>query len=68
MLILKYNAYFGSTSPLYPKKGQPPTTEVLAGDDHLKREWGNVSVRRKEFCEYQAYVSGIIAESMNDCG
>lgn len=52
LLILKYNAYFGSTSPTYPKKGQPPTTEVLAGDEHLKREWDNVSVRRKEFCKH----------------
>ncbi|POS73681.1 hypothetical protein DHEL01_v207924 [Diaporthe helianthi] len=52
LLILKYNAYFGSTSPTYPKKGQPPTTELLAGDEQLKRAWDNVSVCRKEFCEH----------------
>lgn len=52
LMVIKYNAYFGSTSPIYPKKGQPPTIELLAGDEHLRREWDNVSLRRKEFCEH----------------
>lgn len=57
LLILKYNAYFGSTSPIYPKKGQPPTTEVLAGDEDLKRKWDNLSLRRKEF--YLTITNGV---------
>ncbi|KAG8169327.1 hypothetical protein KVR01_000072 [Diaporthe batatas] len=61
LLILKYNAYFGSTSPIYPKKGQPPTSEVLAGNEHLKREWDNVSVRRKEF--YRTIENGVVSDT-----
>lgn len=52
LLVIKYSAYFGSTSPIFPKKGQPPTAELLRGDEGLRREWDNVLQRRKEFCEY----------------
>lgn len=52
LLVIKYNAYFGSASPIFPKKGHPPTTKLLECDDSLRREWDNVLLRRKEFCEY----------------
>ncbi|KKY31649.1 hypothetical protein UCDDA912_g08373 [Diaporthe ampelina] len=52
LLVIKYNAYFGSASPIFPKKGHPPTTKLLERDDSLRREWDNVLLRRKEFCEY----------------
>lgn len=52
LLVIKYSAYFGSASPIFPKKGQPPTTELLEDDERLRREWDNVLLRRKEFCEH----------------
>lgn len=52
LLVIKYSAYFGSASPVFPKKGQPQTTELLEGDERLRREWENVLVRRTEFCEH----------------
>lgn len=52
LLVIKYSAYFGSASPVFPKKGQPPTTELLEGDERLRREWDNVLLRRTEFCEH----------------
>lgn len=52
LLVIKYSAYFGSASPIYPKKGHPPTTELLEGNESLRGEWENVLLRRKEFCEY----------------
>lgn len=52
LLVIKYSAYFGSTSPVFPKKGQPPTAELLRGDEGLRRKWDNILVRRKEFCEH----------------
>ncbi|KAK2610483.1 hypothetical protein N8I77_003910 [Diaporthe amygdali] len=61
LLIVKYNAYFGSTSPIYPRKGQPSTSELLAGDKHLKREWDNVLMRRKEF--YVTISGGVASDA-----
>lgn len=52
MLVIKHNAYFGATSPIFPERGQPPTTELLEGDERLRTQWDNVLLRRKEFCEH----------------
>lgn len=51
LFVIKYSAYFGSASPIYPKRGQPPTVQLLEGDERVRREWDNVLLRRKEFCE-----------------
>lgn len=55
LLVIKYSAYFGSASPIFPKKGQPPTADLLQGDGRLSREWENVLLRRKEFCEHSNF-------------
>ena len=75
LLVIKYSAYFGSASPIFPKKSQPPTAELLEDDERLKREWDNVLLRREEFCESSnpicpgaSYAVRIIATPMNDYG
>ncbi|KAL2283385.1 hypothetical protein FJTKL_09991 [Diaporthe vaccinii] len=60
LLVIKYSAYFGSASPIFPKKGQPPTTELLEGDERLRREWDNVLLRRIEF--YRTLLDGVATD------
>lgn len=49
LLLIRYAAYFGSSSPIHPKPGQPTTQELLKGNDGLLRAWNRVLILRKEF-------------------
>lgn len=51
LLLVKYAAYFDSSSPIFPKKDQEPTIDLLAGDVRLQTAWENVMQRRQGFCE-----------------
>lgn len=51
LLLVKYAAYFASSSPVYPKKDQEPTVDLIAGDARLQTAWQDVIHRRQEFCE-----------------
>lgn len=51
LLLVKYAAYFDSSSPIYPKKDQEPTIDLLAGDARIQTAWENVMQRRQGFCE-----------------
>lgn len=51
LLLVKYAAYFGSSSPIYHKPKQQSTWELLAGDLRLQRAWGDVVHRRTDFCK-----------------
>ncbi|KAF3768991.1 hypothetical protein M406DRAFT_349996 [Cryphonectria parasitica EP155] len=48
-LLVKYGACFRSSSPFYPRRGQPSTTDRLQGDARLKGAWQNVLTSRQDF-------------------
>lgn len=49
LLVIKHAAYVGSSSPIFHKRGQVETGQLLAGDERLQSEWENVLLQRKEF-------------------
>lgn len=51
ILLVKYAAYFDSSSPIYPKKDQEPTADLIAGDPWLQTAWQDVMHRRQQFGE-----------------
>lgn len=51
ILLVKHGAYFRSSSPIFPKRGQPSTLELLE-HPQLKRAWENVLERRGGFCKF----------------
>lgn len=50
-LLVKFAAYFDSSSPICQKCEQPSTSELLAGDTRLQRAWDEIMRHRKRFCK-----------------
>lgn len=50
-LLVKYAAYFDASSPIFPKRNQKPTIDLIVGDVRLQTAWENVMHRRQQFCE-----------------
>lgn len=51
LLLVKYAAYFGSSSPIYHKSNQKSTIDLIAEDPRLRTAWEAVVQRRPEFCK-----------------
>ncbi|KUI67430.1 hypothetical protein VM1G_02612 [Cytospora mali] len=49
LLVIKLAAYISSSSPIFHKRGQPETGDMLAGDERLQREWANALLQREHF-------------------
>ncbi|KAJ4416498.1 hypothetical protein N0V82_006693 [Gnomoniopsis sp. IMI 355080] len=49
LLLVKYATYFGSSSPIYHKRGHKSTLEIIAGDTRLRTAWEDVMRRRTAF-------------------
>lgn len=49
LLLVKYSAYFWSSSPLHPWPTGPSTAQTLAGDERLRTTWFDVFTRYEGF-------------------
>ncbi|KAJ4394649.1 hypothetical protein N0V93_003868 [Gnomoniopsis smithogilvyi] len=46
LLLVKYAAYFGSSSPIYQRSKQQSTWSMIEGDNRLRTAWNNIIHRR----------------------
>lgn len=50
LILVKYAAYFGSSSPIFPRPRHRSTSDLLAGNERLQRAWDHVRACREGFC------------------